>query len=171
MKQAHAHGTEVDAGIEATMHVDPADHPIVNKESQFFFIFTDPAGTFEISRCNCSVKLLKNEQVIDQQLVATDNTAFSSLGSKPLYSKTFTEPGNYELELSGSPKDGATFQPFTLHYDVSVSEGHLSGPAHHTTMAVEHIGHILIFGVGLVVAMGLFIHNYIQNRKQKVKKE
>ncbi len=44
-------------------------------------------------------------------------------------------------------------------------------PAHHTTMAVEHIGHILIFSVGLVAVMGLLIHNYLQTRKQKVKKE
>lgn len=171
MKQVYAHASEANAGIEATMHVEPADHPIVNKESQFFFVFKDPAGTFEISRCDCSIKLLKDDQVIDQESVFPENTSFISLGSKPLFSKVFTEPGNYELELLGSPKDGAIFQPFTLHYNVVVGENPVSGPGHHVSMATEHIGHILIFGVGFVAALGLLIHNYMQNRKQNLNKE
>ena len=55
--------------------------------------------------------------------------------------------------------------------DVGIKTTMHVDPAHHTTMVVEHIGHILIFSVGLIAAMGLLIHNYLQTRQQKVKKE
>lgn len=171
MKQVKAHSPGGDAGIEAIMHVEPSDRPGVNKESNFYFIFKDPAGIFEIERCDCSIKLLKNEQLIDQRPVVVADSAFSSLGSQPLYTRTFTDTGNYELELSGVPKNGATFQSFTLHYEVSVTDNPVSGAGHHTTMATEHIGHILIFGGGLVACLVILARNYYQNRKQNIKKE
>lgn len=167
LKKTQAHAAESDAGIEATMHIDPADHPIAGKEANFFFTFQDPAGSFEIRRCDCVITLLKDEQEIDRQPAKSTDTAFSSLGSQPLYTKTFDAAGNYELHFSGNPINGATFLPFELDYDVSVVESGMSGTEHHAMAPSQHIGHILIFGGGLVAAIILLVRNYYQNRKQK----
>ena len=153
VRRAQAHGAEADAKIEATMRIDPDGHPIVGKEANFYFTFQDPNGNFEIKRCDCVIILLKDEQEIDRQLPKFTDTAFSALGTQPLYSKVFDAAGDYELQFVGSPKDGAIFEPFELHYDVEVTS--------------QYIDHILIFGGVLVVAIILLARNYLQNRRQK----
>lgn len=168
MKKVFAHGNDLDQGITAILHIDPNDKPVIDSPAQFYFTFQDPSGFFEINRCDCTIKLLQNETELDRQPVAQPDSPFASLGSYPLYTRTFEESGTYELELAGTPKDGATFQPFTLHFDVKVEGRGSTVSGYHPMMANEHLGHILIFGGGLVAAIALLIHGYWKNRKSKV---
>jgi hypothetical protein len=39
---------------------------------------------------------------------------------------TFPRPGAYQLQLSGKPKDGRSFQPFELKFAVTVAAGSVS---------------------------------------------
>lgn len=167
MKKALAHETHTDANVSAQMHIDPNDRPAVGQEAKFYFTFKDSSGQFQLQQCDCKITLLKDDVEIETQPVQISDSAFASLGSSPLYTKTFTEPGEYELELTGTPKNGAVFQPFELHYDVQTqpASSHHMGDKH--IFASEHIGHILIFGGGLVAAIILLVRNYLQNRKQK----
>ena len=136
------------------MRIDPDGHPIVGKEANFYFTFQDPNGNFEIKRCDCVIILLKDEQEIDRQLPKFTDTAFSALGTQPLYSKVFDAAGDYELQFVGSPKDGAIFEPFELHYDVEVTS--------------QYIDHILIFGGVLVVAIILLARNLLQKNRKNI---
>lgn len=163
MKRVFAHGELTDEGINAEMHIDPNDNPIVGEEARFYFTFIDPSGQFELKRCDCTVVLLKDETELDRQPVLFTESEFASLGSFPLYTKTFSESGTYELELIGSPKDGAVFQPFQLHYDVH-TQNDVSDSGYHALFE-GHLAHILIFGGGLVAAVILLVRNYYQNRK------
>ena len=167
MKRALAHGTLTDEGISAVMHIDPNDRPLIGHEAKFYFTFQDPAGQFQLQQCDCTITVLKNDVEIDKQPVQLSDSAFASLGSTPLYTRTFTEEGTYELELTGTPKNGAVFQPFELHYDVQTQDAPQHQMADTHSFATEHIGHILIFGGGLVAAIILLVRNYLQNRKQK----
>jgi hypothetical protein len=163
---AHASRGSTDTGISATLHIDPNDQPVTGRPAQFFFTFQDTAGTFEINQCDCVVTIKKNEEQFDQQPVTKNDTVVSSFGSQPLYVNTFEESGEYELTLNGSPKDGATFSPFALEYKFHVGgQGHVVSD-HHASMAQEHLGHIIIFGGGLAVAITLLVRNYLKNRKQ-----
>lgn len=169
MKIVQAHETESDAGISALLHIDPNDQPVVGKEAKLFFTFTDASGKFEIQRCDCVITLFQNDTQVDQRIVDVANTAFASVGSYPLYTRTFADAGVYKVELVGKPKDGATFGEFSLHYDVRVEEPGAMGTmeADHHTMMQQHLGHIIIFGVGLAAAIGLLIRNYYQTRTIK----
>jgi hypothetical protein len=165
MKRALAHETHSSEGITAQLHIDPNDHPIVGQEAKFYFSFQDPEGNFHLDQCDCTITLLKDSVEIDKQPVNISDSAFATLGSTPVYSHTFAEPGTYELELTGNPKNGAIFRPFELDYDIQTQAGTASMADHHT-FAGEHIGHILIFGGGFLIAIIILVRNYFQNRKQ-----
>lgn len=169
MKQALAHEYETDHGIEATLHIDPADHPVVGKSAQFYFTFQDDKKTFDIHRCNCVITLFKDDHQIDQQSISLRDSVFSSLKSQSLYSKTFADPGTYVLELSGSPNNGATFPEFVLHYDVAVVDSGVTEEGHHHSLTSEHLGHIIIFGVGFLITIGMLVNNYYQSRWSQAK--
>jgi hypothetical protein len=168
MKTVFAHESESSEGISAIMHIDPNDQPVINSPAQFYFTFQDPAGSFEISHCDCTIILLKDGIELDRQPVAQPNSTFSSLSSYPLYTRTFDQSGNYELELIGSPKDNTAFHPFMLHFEVPVKDSGSTASGYHPMMANEHLGHILIFGGGFVIALAILLQGYWKNRKSKI---
>ncbi len=167
MKQALAHSTDGNEGITAQLHIDPVDNITAGQEAKFYFIFQDPNGTFEIGRCDCVIVLTKDEVEQDRQPIQLQNSAYASFGTYPLYIKTIPDPGMYELHLEGAPKDGATFPPFELNFDVHVAEANGITDTHHHSFAQDHFGHIVIFGGGFLAAIILLFQNYLKNRKQK----
>jgi hypothetical protein len=165
INSAQAHAKETADQIAATLHIDPADHPIVNKEANFYFTFSDPSNTFALKNCDCSITVLKDTREIDKQSVKSSDGVLSSFGSQPLYTKTFSEVGQYNLHFNAAPKNGAQFKPFQLNYDVEVVSNGMSGTDHHAMATNQHFGHIIIFGGGLLAAIVLFIRNYKQENK------
>lgn len=165
MKTVFAHGTHTDEGISAEMHIDPNDLPAVGQEAKFFFTFIDASGQFQLQQCDCTITLTKDGNEIDSQPAQVADSSFAALGSFPLYTKTFTEPGTYNLEFNGTPKNGSVFQPFELQYDVYIQDDNQHHATDRHTFAGEHLGHILIFGGGLIAAIVLLMRNYIQKRK------
>lgn len=165
---AHTH-EDADSGIKATLHIDPVDHPVVGQEARFFFTFEDPDGKFELSRCDCQITLEKDGLEVETKPVATEESKFGSLGNSPLYTKIFVETGEYELHMHGGPKNGATFDEFDLHFDVPVAQAAHSGITQHSSIiGGQHLGHIIIFGGGLLAAIILLIYGYKEKRTKKV---
>ena len=167
MKIVHAHEAESSNNISALLHIDPNDAPVIHKEAKFFFTFEqNDSGNFDITKCNCTITLLKGEEQLDMQpVLAVDDSSFTSVGSRPLYIRTFTDPGDYKIVLAGSPKDDASFESFTLDYKIQVFEsGNAVSGVH--SMAHQHLGHIIIFGGGLIAALILLVRNYYQKRKE-----
>ena len=168
MKQAQAHSEEENSGITAVMHIGPTDHLTLGNKNSFFFEFNNATQKFSIQQCDCAITVLKDGKEFDKQAVLETSNPLGSLDSEPLYEKTFSDAGNYKLQLSGSPKDGAMFEPFVLSYDLSTETGSHDSTISHLSMSPsQHIGHILIFGGGFVAAVVLLIRNHFQNRKVK----
>lgn len=190
IKNASAHETESGGGtggISATMHIDPADHPVVGQEAKFFFSFSDPDKLFQLDHCNCTIFLFKDQDIIDKHEVVMPSGFAASLTTQPLFTKTFTEPGDYYIHFTGQPKKGFNFDVFALHFDVKVSEPgspvpqaqaatqvhehteHVSASPWQHVLHYEHLSHAIIFGGGLIASIILFIHGVKQNRSLKRK--
>ncbi len=168
MKTALAHQNNVDAGISATLHIDPADQPLVGKEAKFYFVFQDESGTFDIRQCDCSITLSKDGKQVEEHNVQLEDPSFAALGDQPLLTKTFSDEGVYDVQLIGKPKDGAVFSTFTLNYHVQVGGNSFSLLQHH--LVTEHLGHIIIFGGGFIAAIALLVRNHLENRKKAIRK-
>lgn len=170
MKTVFAHEHEgAEGGIQATLHINPIDHPVVGQEARFFFTFTDPDGKFEISRCDCQITLEKNGAELETKQIEAPEGKFAALGNYPLYTKTFSEAGDYELHMHGGPKNGATFDTFDLHFDVPVTataEAHENTAMHHSTLTL-HGAHFIIFGGGLIAAIVLFIYGIWEKKNNQ----
>lgn len=164
---AHEHEGR-DGSIQATMHIDPLDHPVVGQEARFFFSFTDSADKFKIDQCNCQVTLERGGVEIETKIVTAT--------TGPLYAKTFAQAGDYELHLHGGPKNGATFEAFDLHFNVPVAQaqshtatqGMAPDPysAHPAGPLGAHWLHLVIFGGGFVAAIIFLIRGFYQKKKQ-----
>ncbi len=181
MKYASAHETANDtSGITATMHIDPADHPVVGQEARFFFSFSDPDKLFQLNHCNCTIFLFKGDELIDQHQIEAQSGFSTSLTTAPLYIKTFAEPGDYSIHFTGQPKKGYNFDVFALHFDVPVAKAGeviASQPSAHTEHVTQnswqhllnynHYGHTIIFGGGLIASIILFISGLLKKRKNR----
>lgn len=169
MKTVFAHEHEgAEGGIQATLHIDPVDHPVIGQEARFFFTFTDPDGKFEISRCDCQVTLEKGGTELETKQLEVADSKFAALGGSPLYAKTFSEAGDYELHIHGGPKNGASFNSFDLHFNVPVANAASTMHEAHHSSFVLHAGHFIIFGGGLVVSIILLIYGFWEKKnKQK----
>lgn len=157
-----AHVAQRDGEITGTLHIDPADDPIAGEESSLIFLFDDETNRFRTTMCDCVVTIVNaNEKNI--KLVSA---SLPRIGTLP-----FTFPGKavYIVSVSGAPKQGATFQPFTLSYDVRVErntdnnsdqsilsllqdviKNFFGEDTSHFVM--HHLFHIILFGGAIIVA-------------------
>lgn len=172
IQTAYAHeageATGEDHDLVATMHIDPNDQPVAGKEAKFYFTLDDPKGRFDINHCDCVITISKDGQQIDQQQISLPNGFASSLTTQPLYIQTFQTAGDYQLTLTGNPKDGVDFEEFAEHYDFKVAAPGSTTPVEHSVLTHGHNAHIIIFGGGLVACIILFIHGLLKNRKNKL---
>ncbi len=118
LRPVFAHVLKTEGSVGAVIHIDPEDDPIAGVPANFYFEFKDREGEFRIADCDCSFRILENEQEL------TDQTFSSSDDSSDLNSAvvTFTFPkrGMYELRITGVPKGGRHFNGFDLSYKIPV---------------------------------------------------
>lgn len=116
---AFAHVLKVDGTIGSTLHVDPADNPVVGNAATFYFEIKDKQNKFSPELCACAVVLATSEgEVVHTEQLFTQN---SSAGlSSPLLKYVFPKGGVYTVILTGEPKTSGSFQPFKLEYTVRV---------------------------------------------------
>lgn len=119
-----AHNVEISNDVAATFHIEPNHNPRAGKETQAWFALTQRGGkTIPLSQCNCELNIYtvpRNsaaEPILNPTLQAIDVEKYQEI---PGANITFPQPGAYELEISGTAKDGTSFQPFELSYTVNV---------------------------------------------------
>lgn len=124
---ASAHTVKVSGDVAALFHINPNHNPIAGQRSLAWFALTRRGGQqIPFEQCNCQLAVYPEPH---------------KEGSKPLMQATlkpvsadqhqdvpgayitFPSAGIYELELSGTPKSGASFKPFSLSYEVTVQPG------------------------------------------------
>jgi hypothetical protein len=158
---ASAHVLKVDGTIGAVLHIDPNDSPEAGTPASIFFDLKDSSGKFSIEKCACAVTITEG-----------DKTVFNrNLISLAAVTYTFPEIGLYDVSLSGSPKDGASFDAFKLSYDIRVETANENATAHNNkNFFQEHITHIVLFGGAIIFAIFVLTQDAIRRRREKAVK-
>lgn len=119
-----SHTIEVAGEVAATFHLEPNHNPKAKQPATVWFALTRRGGqTIPFSQCNCilSVYSLPRSQnakpLLQPRLSEISIEKFRNIPSATVI---FPKSGAYLLELKGTAKNGATFQPFTLTYTVNV---------------------------------------------------
>ena len=144
-----AHVLKTDGTMGAVLHVDPNDSPVAGKSSSIFFDLKDSSGKFTIENCDCTVSVAQNGKTIfDRKIVSLAPVSF-----------TFPEIAVYDVRMTGAAKDGVSFDPFTLSYDIRVET---AAPRDAQADAINaesqnfferHWLHIVLFGGAIIFAI------------------
>jgi len=124
MKSAIAHEVEVSGDVAATFHLDPNHNPKAGETARVWFALTRKGGQIiPLEQCNCQLAVYPqphkegDKPIMEPRLEAVSAEQYNGIpGAKIIFPKV----GNYELELSGTAKNGANFKPFELSYTVTV---------------------------------------------------
>lgn len=138
--RVYAHVLSTDGSIGAILHINPDDSAQSGLPTSYDLWFTDTGGTMRLADCDCNVTVKNNDKTVGSKPLE----ATSDLDSSNTF--TFPEPAVYALEVTGKPKNGASFQPFALSYSLRVTSGDVQ------TQSVP-----AILWVGIASAIGLII--------------
>lgn len=147
---ASAHILQSDDDIGAILHVYPDDNPITGRPTEYIVSFTDITKRFSLKRCDCFVSYKLDDKVIStQRLVAS-----TDLDSKNSF--TFSDPGVYDIEITGTPTRTGEFEPFELMFTKRVvSDG----------IVAQEIPITLVIGITGAVGL-LLLAVYVMNPKE-----
>ncbi|KAM3094906.1 hypothetical protein ACKFKF_26275 [Phormidesmis sp. 146-12] len=121
-----AHEIETSSDVAATFHIEPGHNPKAGVPSKAWFALTRRGGQMiPLSQCNCQLAVYpiphqkgKTPPLLKPALTSLNVERYKGIPSAAI---VFPRAGRYELELTGKPKLGANFQPFSLSYTVTVS--------------------------------------------------
>ncbi len=124
---AIAHEVKISGDVAATFHLEPDHNPKAGQPSQVWFVLTRKGGKIiPLAECNCKLAVRSEPHVegskplLEPPLKAISAEQYQGIPGTEI---VFPKPGAYELELSGTPKAGISFQPFELPYAVTVGAG------------------------------------------------
>jgi hypothetical protein len=117
---AQAHFLVTDTGIGGIIHIDPDDNPIIGEKSNIFIDLKDQKNRLQEGNCECTVKILKNEQEIANYPVKIVKGQDGSLFVPSEY--VFKEKAVYTIRLEGKSKT-KVFDDFRLDFDFYVERG------------------------------------------------
>lgn len=121
-----AHKVETSQDVGGTFHIEPNDAPSAGKPQLAWFALTQKGGRIiPLEQCNCKLAVrtkphTENSPPLLPPLKAISKEGYQGIPSAEII---FPKAGAYELEISGTPKAGADFQPFELSFDVKVAPG------------------------------------------------
>lgn len=135
-----AHVLKIDGDIGAVLHINPDDNPTTGTPTDYVLSFVDSSKSFNLKECGCIVSIIKDDTVIS----ATPLTITGGQVSDNRY--TFATPGVYTMHIAGTPEQAGKFQPFTLDYEVRVTNG---------SMNTQPIPPLLWAGMGMGIGLVL----------------
>ena len=117
----YAHEVRVSEDVGATLHIQPNDNPHAGEPGLAWFALTRKGGqTIPLSQCNCKLAVYSKPRSPALLKPALKAVSYQRYQAIPGANIAFPKVGNYQLELSGTPKAGASFKPFKLTYTVAV---------------------------------------------------
>ena len=117
-----AHTVKVAGDVAAIFHVEPNHNPRAGQPALVWAALTRRGGqSIPLSQCDCQMAVYSSprgsQPVARLSLRSIDAEQYrGAIGATAV----FPRAGQYEIELSGSPRSGGSFQPFRLTYSVSV---------------------------------------------------
>ena len=124
---ASAHKIETAGDVGATLHIEPNDTPRAGEAAQTWFALTRKGGkVIPLTECNCELAVYSEPRKAGEAPLSQPTLqpiSAERYQGIPGAKITFPQPGAYQLELTGKPSNGASFQPFELKFDVTVAAG------------------------------------------------
>jgi len=116
-----AHEVKTSQGVGGTIHIEPNDRPVVGKKSRIWIALTRRGGELiPYSKCNCRLEVRSLTDRNIRFTVANPLSIIERYLGLPSMEVIFPQVGRYELQLSGSPREGADFSPFELTFTTNV---------------------------------------------------
>ncbi|WP_293054842.1 MULTISPECIES: hypothetical protein [unclassified Moorena] len=123
-----SHNIKTSADVGATFHIEPNHNPRAREPALAWFALTRQGGQLiPLDQCDCQLAVyskssseLGSSPILEPQLKAISAEQYQGIPGADL---VFPKAGVYELVLSGTPKSGASFKPFEIKYDVTVTPG------------------------------------------------
>ena len=161
-----AHIVEQDGSIEAVLHIDPGDSPIVNAPAVLHFDFTASQNNIDLHNCNCTLSISNNGSSLLEKNFADESIVISTSTASVVY--TFPAKAVYTVIIKGN---GLSKQPFTLSYAVRVDRetsaqniNTISDYIYHNFF--HHGAHYVVFGGAFIFGIVMTI---ISSKKEKQK--
>ncbi|MDX2273657.1 MAG: hypothetical protein NW237_17140 [Cyanobacteriota bacterium] len=112
--------------MAATFHLEPNHNPTAGQSTLIWFALTRRGGALiPLQNCQCQLKIYRlpspsgSPPLLQPSLQAITAEVYQGI---PGAEVIFPQIGRYRLELSGSPIIPEAFQPFTLNYEVTVTQ-------------------------------------------------
>ncbi|MFM7599887.1 MAG: hypothetical protein ACKO7R_01600 [Pseudanabaena sp.] len=116
-----AHEVKASQGVGGTIHIEPNDRPVVGKKSRIWIALTRRGGELiPYGKCNCRLEVRSLTDRNIKFTVANPLSIIERYLGLPSMEVIFPQVGRYELQLSGSPREGADFSPFELTFTTNV---------------------------------------------------
>lgn len=129
---AQAHNVKTSGDVAALFHIEPDHNPKAGQASRAWFALTKKGGELiPLEKCNCKLEVHQephkegSEPLLEPSLKAISADRYQGVPGAEII---FPKAGIYELEISGTAKDGQSFQPFELSYSVTVQSGEATQP-------------------------------------------
>ncbi len=124
---AFAHKIEVSGDVAGTWHVEPNHNPKAGEPARVWVALTRQGGQIlPLNQCDCKLAIYPephtqgSSPLLEPALKAISAEQYQGIpGAEVIFPKI----GIYKLELSGTPVNGANFQPFQINYTVTVASG------------------------------------------------
>lgn len=139
----YAHESKESDGTIVYFHANPSHLPIEDEKSSLLVLIRTKDGTFPVSTCTCTLTLYDAERAIASWPLFLDGK------TKSLEPYVFKDAGIYRAEVTGTPKDTASFSPFTFSFSVEVGEGD-SWLSKHKLAIIYTLGGLVVFAIGLL---------------------
>jgi hypothetical protein len=114
-----AHFLQAESGIGGLIHIDPNDDPIIGQVSNIFIDLKDSQNRLTEANCNCTIKILENEQEISSRGVQVIKSEDGQLYVTSQF--TFPKKGSYIVRMEGKSTN-SMFPDFRLDFDFFVSQ-------------------------------------------------
>jgi hypothetical protein len=120
-----AHQIQTNQGVAATFHLEPKHQPKAGQPAKIWFALTRAGRQIiPLEACACQLQIYqaadKNQTrpILQPPLQALNVERYQGIPSATV---TFPKSGIYRLQLTGKPKSGNLFRPFTFSYQVVVT--------------------------------------------------
>jgi hypothetical protein len=120
-KNTFAHFSAEDKNVSVLLHIDPDDDPIPEEPTQIHFDIEDATNQFAPKNCDCTVVVSESGKTLFSGSIQALPSDAASIYNGSI-SFTFPKRDVYQVKIDGKPINGATFEPFTVSWDVRVDK-------------------------------------------------
>lgn len=154
INSSSAHEVKGIGSLDVLLHMEPNDSPVINHPAYLFFAFNDSRKIFDLSLCNCGVKIESKGKVIFESKLESAEESYGSNVAKVDY--IFPKKGIYNVKLSGESTN-KSFDPFFLVYDVRIERESLDESPISPTSRNSINLNVYIYGLGIIGAVAIIL--------------